>query len=62
LASTGSELVAVGVFDTAGGNPSTNIALWHIPHELAIQRSGDEVRLSWPETGSNFVLEKQFAS
>ena len=61
LASTGSELVAVGVFDTAGGSPATNIALWHIPHALAIRRSEAEVRLSWPETGSNFVLESSSA-
>ncbi|HXJ60382.1 MAG TPA: hypothetical protein VNU68_27355 [Verrucomicrobiae bacterium] len=61
LASTGSELVAVGVFDTAGGSPSTNIALWHIPHALTMRRSESEVRLSWPETGSNFVLESSAA-
>src|SRR6266542_1262568 len=57
LASTGSELVAVGIFTSAGGQPSTNIALWHIPHEVAVQRSGTELRLSWPGTGRNFVLE-----
>ncbi len=57
LASTGSELVAVGIFTSAGGQPSTNIALWRIPHELAIQRSQADVKLSWPGTGSNFVLE-----
>ncbi len=57
LASTGSEVVAVGLFTSAGGQPSTNIALWHIPHELGIHRSQTDVKLSWPATGSNFLLE-----
>jgi hypothetical protein len=31
--------------------------LWHIPHALNVERIGKEMRLSWPATGSNFVLE-----
>ena len=57
LAATGSELFVGGHFDTAGGRPSRNIALWHIPHSLEVSRSGDQVRLSWPATGSNYVVE-----
>jgi hypothetical protein len=57
LASTGTELFVGGDFYTAGGSPATNIALWHIPHALELRRAGEELRLSWPATGSNFVLE-----
>jgi hypothetical protein len=57
LVSGGSELFVGGVFDFAGTNLSTNIALWHIPHLLSTTRSGGNVALSWPATGSNFVLE-----
>ncbi len=59
LASTGSELYVGGYFPLAGGKPSTNIALWHVPHSLDIRRAGSEVRLSWPATGTNFVLEAE---
>jgi len=57
LASTGSELFVGGDFYIAGQSPSANIALWHIPHALNLERSDDALRLSWPVTGSNFVLE-----
>jgi hypothetical protein len=57
LASSGSELFVGGAFRMAGGNPSTNIALWHIPHSLAITQSGNSVELSWPATGSNMILQ-----
>lgn len=57
LACNGSELYVGGTFNLAGGKPSTNIALWHIPHTLNLKRSGETLRLSWPATGSNFVLE-----
>jgi len=57
LAATGSELYVGSLFNTAGGKPSHNIALWHIPHSLEVSRSGGEVRLSWPATGSNYVVE-----
>jgi hypothetical protein len=57
MASTGSEIIVGGFFDTAGANRSTNVALWHIPHSLTATRSGDEVILRWPATGTNFVLE-----
>ncbi len=59
LASTGSELYVGGYFPLAGGKPATNIALWHVPHALSIGRSGDAVTLSWPATGTNFVLEAE---
>jgi len=57
LCSTGTELFVGGIFNSAGGSPSTNIALWHIPHSLSINRSGNAVELSWPATGSNMVLQ-----
>jgi len=57
LAVTGSELFLGGFFDHAGGKPANNIALWHIPHSLSIERTGNNVTLSWPATGTNFLLE-----
>jgi hypothetical protein len=57
LAASGAELFVGGEFTIVGGKPATNIALWRIPHVLEIQRSGDQVTLSWPATGSNLVLE-----
>ncbi len=57
LASNGSELYVGGDFNLVGNKPSTNIALWHIPHALEANRVGNTLRLSWPATGSNFVLE-----
>jgi len=57
LASTGSELFMSGAFSTVGGKPSTNIALWHIPHALSASRSENVLTLSWPGTGTNFILE-----
>jgi len=57
LATTGSELFVAGDFHFSGGKPATNIALWHIPHPLKVERSGDQLRLSWPGTGTNFALE-----
>jgi len=57
LMTTGSELFVGGRFGAAGGKPSKNIALWHIPHALSTSRSGDALTLSWPATGKNFVLE-----
>ena len=57
IASTGSEIFAGGYFTHAGGKPSTNIAFWHVPHALSAVAQGDSLVLSWPSTGSNFVLE-----
>jgi hypothetical protein len=57
MASSGVELFVAGLFTLAGGHPATNIARWHIPHSLKIQRAGNEVALSWPTTGTNFLLE-----
>jgi len=57
LACTGTELFVGGQFTGAGGKPSTNIALWHIPHSLNISQTGNQLSLSWPATGTNFVLE-----
>src|SRR4030095_8812139 len=57
LDSSGSELFAVGYFPVAGAASSVNVALWHIPHSLSILRSGRNLTLSWPATGTNFVLE-----
>ena len=61
VAATGSELFLGGRFGgrfgTAGGTSSQNIALWHIPHALSASCSGDILTLSWPATGTNFVLE-----
>jgi len=58
LASTGSELFMSGVFESVGsGIPSSNISLWHIPHALSASRSENLLTLSWPATGTNFILE-----
>ncbi len=57
LVSNGTELYVGGGFNVAGGLTANNIALWHIPHSLNIQRLANEVVLSWPATGTNFVLE-----
>ena len=57
MATTGTELFVGGQFASAGGYPSTNIALWHIPHALEIDRTPGEAVVSWPATGTNFVLE-----
>ncbi|MCL4178118.1 MAG: hypothetical protein KJ072_10315 [Verrucomicrobia bacterium] len=51
------ELLVGGTFTTAGNQPSLNFAVWQIPHALAIRRTNGGLRLSWPVTGSNFVLE-----
>jgi hypothetical protein len=57
LACTGSELFVGGYFQSVGGKPATNIAFWHIPHSVTIKPAGSVVRLSWPATGTNFMLE-----
>jgi hypothetical protein len=59
LASTGSELFVGGSLGSVGGGgiPSSNIALWHIPHALSASRSENVLTLSWPATGTNFILE-----
>jgi len=53
----GADLFMGGIFTSAGGKPSTNLALWHIPHALSIRRMADAALLSWPATGTNFLLE-----
>lgn len=57
LAASGSEVFVGGDFDIAGGKPSQHFAIWHVPHYVGLRRSGDMLTLSWPATGSNFVLE-----
>ena len=57
LVSTGSELIVGGAFTAAGGKPATNIAVWRIPHALSVSCAEDNVILSWPATGTNFMLE-----
>jgi hypothetical protein len=57
IVATGSDLFFAGSIAAAGQKPSHHIARWRIPHSLAAQRSGDTFALSWPSTGSNFVLE-----
>ena len=57
LVATGGDLFVGGRFDSAGGNSSTNIAVWHVPQSLDIARNGSQAVLSWPATGTNFVLE-----
>ena len=61
LAGAGDRLFVGGYFPTAGGKPSTNVAIWHIPHALNIQSQPGQVRLTWPATGSNLVLEAKSA-
>jgi hypothetical protein len=50
-------MIVSGAFTAAGGKPANNIALWHIPHALEVKRQGHTATLSWPATGTNFVLE-----
>ena len=57
LVCTGAELFLGGYFQSVGGASSTNIALWHIPHAVKIALASDHAVISWPATGSNFVLE-----
>jgi hypothetical protein len=57
LASNGTELFVGGRFTMAGDKAATNIALWHIPHSLSISQTGNQLTLSWPATGTNFLLE-----
>ncbi len=57
LAATGDELFVIGNFDSAGGKPSANCAIWRIPYSLSVNLSANGITLSWPATGSNFVLE-----
>jgi hypothetical protein len=57
MAPAGSELFIVGDFKVAGATPSERVALWHIPHSLKMQRVQEAVTLSWPATGTNFLLE-----
>jgi len=57
LASTGVDLLAGGFFTLAGGKSSSYVALWYIPHSLSISQTGNELSLSWPSTGTNYVLE-----
>ena len=57
LAANGSELFVGGRFEMAGSQPANNIALWHIPHALSASYAGETATLSWPATGTNFLLE-----
>jgi hypothetical protein len=58
VAANGTELFVGGpYFTSAGGKPSSRIALWHIPHALCASRSERLLTLSWPGTGTNFLLE-----
>src|SRR6185369_1420775 len=57
IASSVSELLVGGNFQKAGGTPSVRLALWHVPHVLSLRRSGSSLALSWPSTGTNFLLE-----
>jgi hypothetical protein len=57
LACNGSELFVGRYFQSVGGKPATNIALWRIPHSVTIKPTGSAVRVSWPTTGTNFLLE-----
>jgi hypothetical protein len=46
-----------GLFEQAGGIPSRNIGLWHIPRMLAVERKENALSVSWPAADSNLVLE-----
>jgi trimeric autotransporter adhesin len=59
LAATGSELYLGGRFRGAVATSCENIALWHVPHALSATRAADALTLSWPATGTNFVLEAE---
>jgi len=57
LACNGTELFVAGSFSYAGGKPANGLAIWHIPHELGIRQEGGSAVVSWPATGTNFLLE-----
>ncbi|MBX3744124.1 MAG: hypothetical protein KF833_02340 [Verrucomicrobiae bacterium] len=61
LAVSGDRLFVGGHFWAAGGKPSTNVAIWNIPHALSIEHQRGQVRIRWPATGSNYVLEAKSA-
>ena len=57
LASNGTELFVGGVFESVGGKPATNLAVWHVPRALKAVRQGDQCVLSWPAPDTDMALE-----
>jgi len=57
LASNETELFVGGVFDSVGGKPATNLAVWHVPRALKAVRQGDQCVLSWPAPDTDMALE-----
>jgi len=57
MAANGSEIFVGGYFDYAGGKVANHFAVWSVPHSLSVIQTANELRLSWPSTGTNFVLE-----
>jgi len=53
----GGDVLVGGYFDSVGGGSANHFALWHVPHSLSISQTGNELSLSWPSTGTNYVLE-----
>jgi hypothetical protein len=50
------QIVVSGLFDTAGGKPSTNFAVWHLPAPR-INVTTNHVEVSWWNGFTNYVLE-----
>lgn len=50
------QVVVSGSFETAGGKPSTNFAVWHWPAPH-INTTASEIEVSWWKGFTNYVLE-----
>ena len=57
LVAAGDEIFVGGRFRSAGGRPSHNFAIYHVPHALKATLGDKQLRLSWPGTGTNFMVE-----
>jgi hypothetical protein len=56
IAAWRNEVALSGVFNTAGGNPSTNFAIWHLPAPH-INVTTNQIEVSWSKGFTNYVLE-----
>jgi hypothetical protein len=51
------QLIVGGSFDTAGGRPASNFAIYHLPRTLAVKARDGRLILSWPKPDTSLVLE-----
>lgn len=56
IAAWKNEVTLSGVFNTAGGNPSTNFAVWHLPAP-DISVTTNQIEVIWWKGFTNYVLE-----